>query len=690
VTKKLVSISLGPARLDYEFDAQLWGETFQIRRLGTDGDTARARRLVREHDGQVDCIALGGMSISFTVGKRTWRHKETYRIASAARTTPVVGGRALKRIVDRWAIRDIASRKPDLFADRSVLFLSGIANWDLVEVLREHTDTIVFGDPVLHYGVPTILRDVEALERYARIAMPFLTRRPYVSFFPRGKAAEGIQTRELTRFFQRADVIVGDLRLLVHHSPRDLTHKVIVTDSIGPDTLKFFRDRDVETLCTTTPQVFGEHRADLQILHAACIAHLDKDPHSIDEQDYLMLLRQLKARPRLIHPRGEVRKRHKFAYLYYPPGRRDLFRDPRLRWLRTLPDGVQTLAERVLRKLPVRPTGHIRGIVSPTGEEAEGWILEIAETARSIQSRGEDYAAGRLTEATRLASRLGAEVMGVGAFAQCMSDATTQVAARIDLPITNGGSYLVSTDMWAAKQAIIAMGLIEQDDQGRAMGTAMVIGAGSAVGSVAAELLALVFLRLVIVDREPDRLLALTDRIALHSPHCTVEVTTRTATHLAEADLIVAGLSPGWVGTVDLANTVKPGAVLMDCARPSEFGEADAEDRPDVLIIRSGEIELPGPADLGVNLGPPAKVAFASLAEVAVLALEGRNECFTLGDNIDLDRVKEIYKLGLRNGMRLASMRGPFGPINDTEIKLVRERVEAKRRADDAPPPLEA
>jgi predicted amino acid dehydrogenase len=234
------------------------------------------------------------------------------------------------------------------------------------------------------------------------------------------------------------------------------------------------------------------------------------------------------------------------------------------------------------------------------------------------------------------------------------------------------------------------MGLIEQDDQGRAMGTAMVIGAGSAVGSVAAELLALVFLRLVIVDREPDRLLALTDRIALHSPHCTVEVTTRTATHLAEADLIVAGLSPGWVGTVDLANTVKPGAVLMDCARPSEFGEADAEDRPDVLIIRSGEIELPGPADLGVNLGPPAKVAFASLAEVAVLALEGRNECFTLGDNIDLDRVKEIYKLGLRNGMRLASMRGPFGPINDTEIKLVRERVEAKRRADDAPPPLEA
>lgn len=690
MTKKLVSVSLGPRRLDYEFEAKLWGETFQIRRVGTDGNTALARRLVREHDGQVDCIALGGMAISFTVGGRTWRHKDTYRIASAARTTPVVGGRALKRIVDRWAIREIAQRQPDLFADRSVLFLSGIANWDLVSVIGEHTDSMSFGDPVLHYGVPAILRDVEGLARYARIAMPFLTRRPYVSFFPRGKAAEGIQARELTTHFQRADVIVGDLRLLIHHAPRDLSHKVIVTDSIGPDTLPFFRERDVETLCTTTPQVFGENRADLQILHAACIAHLDKDPRTIDEQDYLELLRELKARPRVIHPRGEVRKRHKFAYLYYPPGRRDLFRDPRLRWLRTMPEGVQSVAERALARLPVRPVGHIRGIVSPTGEEAEGWVLELPETANSIQRAGQAHAANRLREATRLASKLGAEVMGVGAFAQSMSDATTGVAARAELPITSGCSYLVSTDMWAAKQAILAMGLIDQDEHGRAVGTAMVIGAGSAVGGVAAELLALVFHRLVIVDREPDRLLALGDRIAVHSPHCEVEVATRVGTHLADTDLIVAGLAPGWVGTLDLADGVKPGAVVVDCARPSEFEEEDALQRPDVLIIRSGEIELPGPADLGVNLGPPAKVAFASLAEVVVLALEGRNECFTLGDDIDLARVKEMYKLGLRHGMQLTSMRGPFGPINETEIKLVRERVEARRRAKDLPPPLEA
>lgn len=687
--KKVVSISLGPRNLDYEFEAKLWGESFLVRRVGTDGDTAAARRLVREHDGQVDCIALGGMAISFTVGRKVWRHKDTWKIATAARTTPVVGGRALKKIVDRWAIREIARKNPDLFAGRSALFLSGIANWDIVQVMAEQTDSMVFGDPVLHYGAPFVLRGVDQLSRYSRVAMPFLTRRPYVSFFPRGKAATGIQTRELTRYFSQADVIVGDLRPLLHYSPRDLAHKVIVTDTIGPETLDFFRERDVETLCTTTPQVFGDKRADLQILHACCIAHLDKDPRTIDEGDYLKLLRQVEARPRVIHPRGEVRQRRKFAFLYYPPGRRDLFRSPRLRWLRTMPESVQSVAERAMARLPITPVGHARGIVSPTGAEAEGWILHLPMTARQIAARGEGYAARRLTEATRIATRLGAEVMGVGAFAREMSEATTRVAARAEIPITSGGSYLVSADMWAAKKAILAMGLIEQDEVGRAIATAMVVGAGTQTGSVAAELLALVFHRLVIVDREPDRLLELQNRIAEHSPHCRVETATRVDTHVAEADLIVTGISLGWVGTLDLVKGVKSGAVLLDCLRPSEFDEEDAAQRPDVLVLYAGEIELPGPADLGMDMGPPAKTAFSSLAEAVVLALEGRPECFTLGDDLKLARVKEMYRLGLRHGMQLASMRGPNGPISDTEIKLVHERVEALRRADDLPPPLE-
>ena len=685
--KKIVSISLGASRLDYQYEAELWGRRFHIRRVGCDGDAQAARRLVREHDGQVDCIALGGMAISFRVADRTWKHQETWKIARSARSTPVVGGRALKRIVDRWAIREIARQQPELFDGANVLFLSGIANYDIVEVMREFTDSMTFADPVLHYGLPVLLPDRERLEQYARVAMPILTRRPYVSFFPRVRAAEGIQQRELARFFLQADVVVGDLRLLMHYAPKDMLHKVVITDTVGDEALDSLRQAGVEVLCTTTPDVFPGRRVDLQILQALAVAHLEKDPRQIDDQDYLELAAGLSARPRVIYPRGEVRRRKKFAYLYYPPGRRDLFRSPRMRWLRAAPEGVQALVERAAARLPVKAHAHVHGIQSPTGEEAEGWILRLPATAQQISQRGPAYAERRLREAAKLAADLGADVFGVGDFSREMTRATPAVAARVGIPITSGASCVVSTAMWAAKKAVLALGM-EQDAIGRAAGTALVVGAGDAQGAVAAELLALVFHRMVVVASSPDRLLNLLSRIAARSPHCQVEVATRVQAHLPDADLVVTGLAPGWRGSVDL-DALKPGAVLADCSRPQEFGVLDAERRPDVLILLAGEVELPGPADVGVELGPPPKTAFSSMAEVVILALEGRHECFTLGDEMQLEQVKEIYRLGLRHGMALASMRGVRGPISDTELKLVRERADARRRRDHAPPPLE-
>ena len=685
--KKVVSVSLGPKRLDYEFEAALWGSRFHVRRVGTDGDTEAARRLVREHDGQVDCIALGAMAVEFEVGGKRYAHKGSLRVARAARSTPVVGGRGLKRIIDRWAIREIARLEPTLFRESNALFLSGIANWDIADALSEYTDTMQFADPVLHFGAPFVLPNASALKTYARGAMPLLTRRPYVSFFPRGAAGAGVQQRLLTPYFDRADVVVADLGLLLHYAPRDLSHVAIVTDTIDEESIDLLRGRGVEMLCTTSPQVFEHERTSLEVLHALCVAHLGKDPARIDDADYLGLVRALPGRPRVIHPQGERKKRRKFAYLYYPPAKADLFRSPSVRWLQTMPPEVQAIAERVASRLPIRVTARVTGVVSPTGAEADGWILTLPATARQISARGDAYAERRLKEATNLAQSLGAQLLGVGAFSRTMADATRAVASTADLPITSGASYVVSACMWAAKKAVLELG-IEQDEVGRARGTALIIGAGDKEGGAAAELLALVFHRVVIVDKAPDRLLSLVDRIARNSPHCEVQVAIKPDNHLAEADLVVTGLAPGWTRAVDI-DTLQPGALLFDCARPSEFRRAAADRRPDILIVYAGELELPGPAEVGEHLGPPPKVAFASLAEAIVLTLDERFECFSLGAETDLARVKEIYQLGILHGFQLGAMRGARGVVTETEIRLVREHAERRRRDKGRPPPLE-
>jgi len=143
-------------------------------------------------------------------------------------------------------------------------------------------------------------------------------------------------------------------------------------------------------------------------------------------------------------------------------------------------------------------------------------------------------------------------------------------------------------------------------------------------------------------------------------------------------DLIVTATSGAGKRVLDIMD-VKPGCVITDVARPLDLSAEDVAKRPDVLVIESGEIELPGDDVRMRNIGLPRGVAYACLAETVVLALEGRYENFTVGRNIEWEKVKEIYKLGLKHGMRLAVISGVNGPYTDDDIAHVRELALAAR-----------
>jgi hypothetical protein len=113
-------------------------------------------------------------------------------------------------------------------------------------------------------------------------------------------------------------------------------------------------------------------------------------------------------------------------------------------------------------------------------------------------------------------------------------------------------------------------------------------------------------------------------------------------------------------------------------ARPLDLPAEEVAKRPDVLVIESGEIEVPG--DLQVkNIGLPKNVVYACLAETIVLALEGRFENYTVGRAIEWEKVHEIYKMGLKHGMRLAAISGASGVYSDEDIARVRELALAAR-----------
>ena len=71
-----------------------------------------------------------------------------------------------------------------------------------------------------------------------------------------------------------------------------------------------------------------------------------------------------------------------------------------------------------------------------------------------------------------------------------------------------------------------------------------------------------------------------------------------------------------------------------------------------------------------------------------MLALEGRYETFTVGRDIEWEKVKEIYQLGLKHGMRLATISGVNGVYTDEDIAQVRQLALAARSGSGGPTPV--
>lgn len=360
---------------------------------------------------------------------------------------------------------------------------------------------------------------------------------------------------------------------------------------------------------------------------------------------------------------------NRFAFVLHPLSLEYIHKH--YRWTRLLPDSwVEAAAARMPPKLLSKATG---GRSPATGQRIEGLIFSLGATPRQILKNGERFTYDRLNQAARQAEKMGARILGLGAFTKVVGDAGITVAREANIPVTSGNSLTVAATLEAAKQAVVKMGIKDLT-----RGRAMVVGATGAIGSVCSRLLAKAIGDVVLVSIEPDRLEALKATILEETPGARVTAALTPGDLAEDCDLIVTATSAFGQRVLDISRC-KPGAVICDVALPSDISAEEAAVRPDVLVIESGEVIIPGPVDFGYDLGLPPGTAYACLAEAALLAMEGRFECYTLGRNIEMDRVKEMYRLFQKHGFRIAGLRSFGHCVTEEELARKREIAEVLR-----------
>jgi len=674
--KRIVSISLGSARRDYQFVTTVLGQPIEVRRIGTNGDTALAASLVRDFDGKVDAIGLGGLTPVFHVGAARYPHHEAIAIARQAHRTPVVAGSLIKQTLDRWCIQQANQAQRGIFNYRRILVTSGIDRYALAQALAQYDAELRFADPVVHSGLPflPLPRTIAQLDMYAATTLPIAALLPYRVLHPVALGSEGHDARA-EKHFAWADVIAGDFAYIRRFAPHDLKNKVIVTDDPSPEEIEDLRARGVRTLVTLSPRLESLEPAQrsfvsADVLEAIVVAILESGP-TPTEGDIINFIDEADWGPEVITLSNTAEK-PRFAFVIHPLSPKHIANHPRFRFTRYLPE---RLVERVAAHFPPMYISKIRGIRSQaTGEEIEGLLFTLGATPRELMRRDTSFTYRRLIRCARMAERMGAKIMGLGAFTSVVGDAGITVAQKSDIGITSGNSLTVAATLEAAKQAVIKMGATDLT-----RGKAMVVGATGSIGSVCARLLAQAIGDVVLVAPRVERLLALKKQIEAETPGARVTATTSADAYLAECDLIVTTTS-ALSGRVINVDKLKPGAVVCDVARPPDVRKEDAARRPDVLVIESGEILLPGEPDFGFDIGLPPGTAYACLAETALLTMEHMYGDYTLGRNIEIEKVKEMYRLMKKHGLQLAGLRSFDEYVTDEMIAEKRRLAKERRR----------
>ena len=313
---------------------------------------------------------------------------------------------------------------------------------------------------------------------------------------------------------------------------------------------------------------------------------------------------------------------------------------------------------------------HITGIRSEaTGKEVEGWFVACPYTPQRMMTLKPTTVYRKIIQTGHMAEHLGAQLLGLGAFTSVVGDAGVTISKGLAIPVTTGDSYTVAVAVMAVKEAARRMDINLEN------ATAAVVGATGTIGSACAEMLAQDVPQMILVGRRAERLRQVKARVAAAGAEAimTTEINT-----LRQADLVITATSA--VNAIIMPGDLKPGCAVCDVASPRNVSRAVIEQRNDVLVFEGGIVQVPGQVDFHFNFGFPPRTAYACMAETIALALEGRYECFTLGKEIHVERVKEIAAIAERHGFRLGGWRSFERAITDQDIERI--RVNARRLRD--------
>jgi predicted amino acid dehydrogenase len=629
------------------------------------------KTLLTRYASDYDAVAIQGLpSYGENLSdKHAWNTlREFIHVSGQSRMT---NGFHLKSLALPLLFKNFYRQDSRLRDFKSIFVASSVESPTLNEIFSEHFLHQIYGDIFTQVGLPLAITRTQVLKKVSPWLKKCISIKPERSSFSNqswnAKKVFSQLQKTWTEKLLNSALIFCHSHYLDQLLTLDLTGKTLIVDE-WPETNLNLDKHKIERVISLFPTVFQHHDVGYAGLEALMMVYYEKT--TFDQEDLFdtIIRRNLLAEqfvPRVLQ--GKTKQR--FAFIIHPLSSTHLFNDPLYRPFKPLK------IQRPIEKLSSHLQGFLYAKMTGIESAANGKCIEadlycLPMTPKVMLECPKEEVYTKLIRICADAQKRGAKIIGLGAYTKIVGDAGITVNKHSPIPVTTGNSLSASSTLWAASYAVEKMKLVEKKNN-MYLGTVMVVGATGSIGKVLAKILLSSWKKMIVCAPRPYKVLELVHELQATYPDREVIATTSADKYSHECDLIITTTSAQGEKVLDIQK-VKPGCVVCDVSRPFDITLEDASTRPDVLVIASGEVTLPGQVEITKTINLPKGTVYACLAETALLLLEDKLESFSLSRDLQYEKVIEIDRMARKHGVRLANIMGHVGEISESEIELCR------------------
>ncbi|TLV02844.1 shikimate dehydrogenase [Dyadobacter luticola] len=296
-----------------------------------------------------------------------------------------------------------------------------------------------------------------------------------------------------------------------------------------------------------------------------------------------------------------------------------------------IPDNIYAL---FLRNRPIKPFIWSDITLTPGAREPEGHVIMLPYSGEQIL-RQQKHMVPMLEGAMKLAHSKGAQIMGLGGLISPISLGGKLIADNPYLAITNGNAFTAVVTYERLSKLI--------NNHIFSPLTIALVGATGSVGTLLSMLLAGEDSQneFLLVARNEQRTRDLAAKMKAINPKVRASVS-QNLLDVKRADIVVL-LTSATESELTSAH-LKRGVIVLDDTQPRNTHPSLLKKRPDVVVIDGGLVTVNQLRCTKGGIGLPQGLSYAGLAETILLAKEGYEGNFCIG-NPTLDQAHYIKAL---------------------------------------------